>query len=65
MHARRGYTVAKYMEIVDRIRTLMPDAAITGDVIVGFPGETEEQFENSLKLMDAVKFDQVNTAAYR
>ena len=53
------------MEIVDRIRTLMPDAAVTADVIVGFPGETEEQFQNTLKLMEAVKFDQLNTAAYR
>lgn len=53
------------MEIVDRIRTLMPDAAVTADVIVGFPGETEEQFQNTLKLMEAVQFDQLNTAAYR
>lgn len=52
------------MEIVDRIRTLLPDAAVTADVIVGFPGETEEQFQNTLKLMEAVKFDQLNTAAY-
>lgn len=60
-----GYTVAKYMEIVDRIRTLLPDAAVTADVIVGFPGETEEQFQNTLQLMERVKFDQLNTAAYR
>lgn len=60
----RGYTVAKYLEIVDRIRTLLPDAAVTSDIIVGFPGETEEQFQNTLQLMKTVKFDQVNTAAY-
>lgn len=60
----RGYTVAKYLEIVDRIRTLLPDAAVTSDIIVGFPGETEEQFQNTLRLMETVKFDQVNTAAY-
>lgn len=42
----------------------LPDAAITADVIVGFPGETEEQFQESLSLMEEVKFDQVNTAAY-
>lgn len=60
-----GYTVAKYMEIVDRIRAVLPDAAVTADVIVGFPGETEEQFQNSLKLMETVKFDQLNTATYR
>jgi len=42
----------------------MPEAAITADVIVGFPGETEEQFQESLSLMEEVKFDLVNTAAY-
>lgn len=42
----------------------LPDAAITADAIVGFPGETEEQFQNTLRLMEAVKFDQLNTAAY-
>ena len=42
----------------------LPDAAITADVIVGFPGETEEQFRETLSLMEEVKFDTVNTAAY-
>merc|ERR1719183_3323730 len=60
----RGHTVAQYLNIVDRIRALCPDAAITADVIVGFPGETEEQFQNSLTLMETVKFDTVNTASY-
>ena len=40
---------------------LAPDAAITGDVIVGFPGETEEQFQHTLDLMERVKFDNLNT----
>lgn len=39
----------------------LPDAAITGDVIVGFPGETEEQFQHTLDLMERVKFDNLNT----
>ncbi|KAL1512212.1 hypothetical protein AB1Y20_005475 [Prymnesium parvum] len=60
----RGYTVEKYKQIVARIRARLPDAAITADVIVGFPGETEEQFERTLQLMRDVKFDQLNTAAY-
>jgi tRNA-2-methylthio-N6-dimethylallyladenosine synthase len=42
----------------------VPDAAITADVIVGFPGESEEAFENTLSLMREVEFEQVNTAAY-
>ncbi|CAN0168982.1 unnamed protein product, partial [Hapterophycus canaliculatus] len=40
---------------------MAPDAAITGDVIVGFPGETEEQFQHTLDLMERVKFDNLNT----
>jgi tRNA-2-methylthio-N6-dimethylallyladenosine synthase len=60
----RGYTAKRFKEIVAQIRSLIPDAAITADAIVGFPGETEEQFQNTLKLMEEVKFDQLNTAAY-
>lgn len=60
----RGHTVEQYLSIINRIRALCPDAAITADVIVGFPGETEAQFENSLRLMETVKFDVVNTASY-
>ena len=60
----RGYTAARFKEIVAQIRERIPDAAITADAIVGFPGETEEQFENTLKLMEEVQFDQLNTAAY-
>ncbi|MBC6471863.1 MAG: tRNA (N6-isopentenyl adenosine(37)-C2)-methylthiotransferase MiaB [Hormoscilla sp. GM102CHS1] len=60
----RGYTHEKYRRIIDRIRAIMPDAAITADAIVGFPGETEAQFENTLKLVDEIGFDQLNTAAY-
>jgi tRNA-2-methylthio-N6-dimethylallyladenosine synthase len=61
---KRGYTHEKYRRIIAKIREYMPDAAISADAIVGFPGETEAQFENTLKLVDDIGFDQLNTAAY-
>ncbi len=61
---KRGYTQEKYRRIIAKIREYMPDAAISADAIVGFPGETEAQFENTLKLVDDIGFDQLNTAAY-
>ncbi len=60
----RGYTVDRYRRIIDRIRQRMPDAAISADVIVAFPGETEAQYRRTLDLIEAIGFDQVNTAAY-
>lgn len=60
----RGYTQERYRRIIDTIRRYMPDAAISADAIVGFPGETEEQFQNTLKLVEEIGFDQLNTAAY-
>jgi tRNA-2-methylthio-N6-dimethylallyladenosine synthase len=60
----RGYTHEKYRRIIDTIRRYMPDASISADAIVGFPGETEEQFENTLKLTADIGFDMLNTAAY-
>jgi len=60
----RGYTQEKYRRIIDTIRGYMPDAAISADAIVGFPGETETQFENTLKLVEDIGFDLLNTAAY-
>lgn len=60
----RGYTHEKYRRIIDTVRRYVPDAAISADAIVGFPGETEAQFQNTLKLVDDIGFDQLNTAAY-
>jgi tRNA-2-methylthio-N6-dimethylallyladenosine synthase len=60
----RGYTHERYRRIIDQIRAVMPDAAISADAIVGFPGETEAQFLNTLKLVEEVGFDLINTAAY-
>ncbi|HXG42641.1 MAG TPA: tRNA (N6-isopentenyl adenosine(37)-C2)-methylthiotransferase MiaB [Dehalococcoidia bacterium] len=61
---RRGYTVAEYLEKIDLIRGLVPGAAITTDVIVGFCGETEEEFQHTLDLLARVRFDKVHVAAY-
>jgi tRNA-2-methylthio-N6-dimethylallyladenosine synthase len=60
----RGYTVDRYRRIIERIRERMPDAAISADVIVAFPGETDAQYRRTLALIEAIGFDQVNTAAY-
>jgi tRNA-2-methylthio-N6-dimethylallyladenosine synthase len=60
----RGYTHEKYRRIIDTVRRYVPDASISADAIVAFPGETEAQFQNTLKLMEDIVFDMVNTAAY-
>lgn len=61
---KRGYTAERYRRIMDNIRRHMPDASLSGDAIVGFPGETEDQFERTVQLVREVGFDRVNTAAY-
>lgn len=61
---KRGYTAARYRAIADNVRRHSPDASISGDAIVGFPGETEEQYLRTEALVRAVGFDRVNTAAY-
>lgn len=55
---KRSYTVEKFLRIVDRLRTAVPDIAITTDLITGFPGETEQQFKRTLDVCEAVQFDQ-------
>lgn len=54
---RRGYNTEKYVELVDKLRAARPGIAITTDVIVGFPGETEEDFQATCDLADKVSFD--------
>jgi tRNA-2-methylthio-N6-dimethylallyladenosine synthase len=61
---RRGYTVAEYRRLVDLIRKEIPGVAIITDIIVGFPGETDEQFRQTLDLLSVMKFDTVHIAAY-
>ncbi len=60
----RGYTQEKYRRIIAKVREYMPDASISGDAIVGFPGETEAQFEKTLQMLEDIGFDMLNTAAY-
>lgn len=60
----RGYKVDFYRQQVERIRARIPDAAITTDLIVGFPGETEDEFMSTVSLVEEICFDQCNTAAY-
>lgn len=61
---RRGYTVAEYRDLVKCIRLVLPDVALSTDVIVGFPGETEEQFRGTVELLRQLRFDTVHVAAY-
>jgi tRNA-2-methylthio-N6-dimethylallyladenosine synthase len=61
---RRGYTVERYRELVRAIRHGIPQVSMSTDIIVGFPGETEEQFEHSLSLVEEMKFDVIHVAAY-
>ena len=60
----RRYDVATYTKICNHIRTRVKDVTITSDFIAGFPGETEEQFQNTLKTMLDLELDYSNTAAY-
>ena len=61
---RRGYTVEQYCELVHTIRRHVPQISLSTDVIVGFPGETEEQFEHTFCLLEETRFDVVHVAAY-
>jgi len=61
---RRGYTLSEFHEKVDLIRSLMPEASITTDIIVGFCGETESEFQDTLRLLEEVRFDKVHVAMY-
>ncbi|MBC8102675.1 MAG: tRNA (N6-isopentenyl adenosine(37)-C2)-methylthiotransferase MiaB [Cytophagales bacterium] len=60
----RGYTLDQYREIVRKLRAAMPDIAITTDLMLGFPGETEDQFQNTLRFVEEVRFDAAFMFAY-
>ena len=61
---RRGYTNAQYRRLVERIRKAVPDVALSTDVIVGFPGESEDQYQRSREMIEDVRFDTVHIACY-
>ena len=61
---RRGYTNAEYREKTDRIRNRIPNVSLATDLIVGFCGETEQQFERTAELVRDIGFDKVHAAAY-
>lgn len=60
----RRYKVADYCELVEKLRNKMPDIALTTDIIVGFPNETEAQFEETLKIVDKIKYASAFTFIY-
>jgi tRNA-2-methylthio-N6-dimethylallyladenosine synthase len=61
---RRSYRSARYLEIIDEVRSAMPDAAITTDIIVGFPGETEADFQSTLDVVREARFSSAFTFQY-
>jgi tRNA-2-methylthio-N6-dimethylallyladenosine synthase len=61
---KRGYTVDEYRHRIERLRALWPDVSLSTDIIVGFCGETEEEFQHTLDLLKEIRFDVVHVAAY-
>ncbi|WP_345802123.1 tRNA (N6-isopentenyl adenosine(37)-C2)-methylthiotransferase MiaB [Microbacterium sp. AZCO] len=61
---RRSYRSERFLGILDRVREKMPDAAITTDIIVGFPGETDEDFEETMRVVEASRFSSAFTFQY-
>jgi len=61
---RRGYTAEQYRQLVSNIRKYIPDVALSTDVIVGFPDESHEQFEQTLAILEEILFDTVHVATY-
>jgi threonylcarbamoyladenosine tRNA methylthiotransferase MtaB len=60
----RSYTTAQYVEIVNDLRSNIPDVAVTTDVMVGFPGETDEDFESTLNLVNDIQFSRIHVFRY-
>jgi tRNA-2-methylthio-N6-dimethylallyladenosine synthase len=61
---RRGYTRQEYVERIQRLRERCPKVALTTDIIVGFPGETDAEFERTLELLDQLEYDEIFSFMY-
>ena len=61
---KRRYNTAQYLEAVDRIRAVFPSAALTTDILTGFPGETEEEFQETRRLIERVGFSRIHVFPY-
>ena len=61
---RRGYTIRQFLDKITQIKDIIPNVTLTTDLIVGFSGETDEQFERSMDVLRAVEFSKVHTSEY-
>jgi tRNA-2-methylthio-N6-dimethylallyladenosine synthase len=61
---RRGYTREQYRDLIHEVRSFIPDAAIHGDIIVGFPGETQAQFQKTYDTLEELRLDKIHLARY-
>ena len=61
---RRGYTIEHYRQLITQIRSRIPGVALSTDVIVGFPSESDQQFQQTVNLLSELRFDTVHVAAY-
>lgn len=60
----RQYTRAEYLDLIERLRTLMPEISLSTDLIVGFPGETEDDFEQTMDLLERIRFTNIFSFRY-
>src|SRR5262249_2891689 len=60
----RGYTAARYLELIDELRAAVPEVALSTDLIVGFPGETEDDFARTVEMVERVEYDGVFAFRY-
>jgi tRNA-2-methylthio-N6-dimethylallyladenosine synthase len=61
---RRGYTLEEYISIVDALRRRIPELTLTTDIIVGFPGETPDDFSETIRALEVIRFDNIYAFKY-